>query len=98
MIIHRGKFVAQATTAELAARAAGGIRVRSPEVERLRAVLEEAGIRVAAADGDLLSVADTTAAQVGELAAASRIVLHELVAEASSLEQAFLELTSQEAP
>jgi len=98
VIIHRGKFVAQATTAELAARAAGGIRVRSPEVERLRAVLEEAGIRVAAADGDLLSVADTTAAQVGELAAASRIVLHELVAEASSLEQAFLELTSQEAP
>jgi len=98
VIIHRGKFVAQATTAELAARAAGGIRVRSPEVERLRAVLEEAGIRVAAADGDLLSVADTTAAQVGELAAANRIVLHELVAEASSLEQAFLELTSQEAP
>ena len=98
VIIHRGKFVAQATTAELAARAAGGIRVRSPEVERLRAVLGEAGIRVAAADGDLLSVADTTAAQVGELAAASRIVLHELVAEASSLEQAFLELTSQEAP
>jgi len=31
---------------------------------------------------------------VGEIAAAKGIVLHELVAESASLEQAFLELTS----
>jgi ABC-2 type transport system ATP-binding protein len=97
VIIHRGKFVEHATTAELAARAAGGIRVRSPQADRLRAVLEQAGIKVSASDGDLLSVADTTTAQVGDLAAANGIVLHELVAETSSLEQAFLELTSPEA-
>jgi ABC-2 type transport system ATP-binding protein len=94
VIIHRGKFVEHATTAELAARAAGGIRVRSPQADRLRAVLEGAGIKVSAADGDLLSVADTTTAKVGDLAAANGIVLHELVAETSSLEEAFLELTS----
>jgi ABC-2 type transport system ATP-binding protein len=94
VIIHRGKFVEHATTAELAARAAGGIRVRSPQADRLRAVLEQAGIKVSAADGDLLSVADTTTAKVGDLAAANGIVLHELVAETSSLEEAFLELTS----
>jgi ABC-2 type transport system ATP-binding protein len=94
VIIHRGKFVEHATIAELAARAAGGIRARSPQADRLRAVLEEAGIRVAAADGDLLSVSNTTTAKVGELAAANGIVLHELVAETSSLEEAFLELTS----
>jgi ABC-2 type transport system ATP-binding protein len=94
VIIHRGKFVEHATTAELAARAAGGIRVRSPQADRLRALLEQAGIKVSASDGDLLSVADTTTARVGDLAAANGIVLHELVAETSSLEQAFLELTS----
>jgi ABC-2 type transport system ATP-binding protein len=94
VIIHRGKFVEHATTAELAARAAGGIRVRSPQADRLRAVLEEAGIKVSAPDGDLLSVAETTTAKVGDLAAANGIVLHELVAETSSLEEAFLELTS----
>jgi ABC-2 type transport system ATP-binding protein len=94
VIIHRGKFVEHATTAELAARAAGGIRVRSPQADRLRAVLEQAGIKVASADGDLLSVVDTTTAKVGELAGANGIVLHELVAETSSLEEAFLELTS----
>jgi ABC-2 type transport system ATP-binding protein len=94
VIIHRGKFVEHATTAELAARAAGGIRVRSPQADRLRAVLEGAGVKVSASDGDLLSVADTTTAKVGDLAAANGIVLHELVAETSSLEEAFLELTS----
>jgi ABC-2 type transport system ATP-binding protein len=94
VIIHRGKFVEHATTAELAARAAGGIRVRSPQADRLRALLQQAGIKVSASDGDLLSVADTTTARVGDLAAANGIVLHELVAETSSLEQAFLELTS----
>ena len=96
VIIHRGKFVVQATTAELVARAAGGIRVRSPQAMELRVALEEAGVKVASSEGDLLTVADGTAAKVGEIAAAKGIVLHELVAESSSLEQAFLDLTSPE--
>jgi ABC-2 type transport system ATP-binding protein len=99
VIIHRGKFVVQATTAELVARAAGGIRARSPQADRLRAALEEAGVKVASSEGDLLTLADATTAQVGEIAAAKGIVLHELVAESSTLEEAFLDLTSQkEAP
>ena len=96
VIIHRGKFVVQATTAELVARAAGGIRVRSPQADQLRAALDEAGVTVASSDGDLLTVAEATTAQVGEIAAAKGIVLHELVAESSSLEEAFLDLTSPE--
>jgi ABC-2 type transport system ATP-binding protein len=94
VIIHRGKFVEHATTAELAARAAGGIRVRSPQADRLRTVLEQAGIKVSASEGDLLTVTDTTTARVGDLAGANGIVLHELAAETSTLEEAFLELTS----
>jgi ABC-2 type transport system ATP-binding protein len=96
VIIHRGKFVVQATTAELVARAAGGIRARSPQADRLRAALEQAGVKVASSEGDLLTLADATTAQVGEIAAARGIVLHELVAESSSLEEAFLDLTSPE--
>ena len=94
VIIHRGKFVEQAATAELIARAAGGIRVRSPQADQLRAALEEAGVKVASSEGDLLTVADATTAKVGEIAAARGIVLHELVEESSSLEQVFLDLTS----
>ena len=94
VIIHRGKFVEHAATAELAARSAGGIRVRSPQVDRLRAVLEEAGIKVGSVEGDSAVASDTTTAQVGEVAAANGIVLHELVAEVSTLEEAFLELAT----
>ena len=94
VIIHRGKFVEHATTAELAARATGGIRARSPQVDRLRAALEEAGIKVSSVEGDLLVAVGTTAAKIGELAAANGIVLHELVAETATLEEAFLELTT----
>ena len=97
VIIHRGKFVEQAATAELVARAAGAIRVRSPQAGQLRAALEEAGVKVASAEGDLLTIADAATAKVGEIAAAKGIVLHELVAESSSLEQAFLDLTTPEA-
>jgi ABC-2 type transport system ATP-binding protein len=96
VIIHRGKFVEQANTAELVARAAGGTRVRSPQADLLRTALEQAGVKVASSEGDLLTVADTTTARVGEIAAAQGIVLHELVAESSSLEQVFIDLTTPE--
>jgi len=95
VIIHRGRFVAHATTAELAARAAGAVRARSPQAARLREVLEREGIAVSAIEPDGLS-ADTTPERVGELAAANGVVLHELVAEAGTLEEAFLELTGGE--
>jgi ABC-2 type transport system ATP-binding protein len=95
VIIHRGRFVAHATTAELAARVAGAVRARSPEVGRLREVLAAAGIAVTPLEPDGLT-ADTSPERIGELAAANGIVLHELVAEAGSLEEAFLELTGGE--
>ena len=96
VIIHHGKFVEQSSMAELIARAGGGIRVRSPQSVELRAALEEAGVKVASSEGDLLTVADATTARVGEIAAAKGIVLHELAAESPSLEQAFLDLTAPE--
>jgi ABC-2 type transport system ATP-binding protein len=96
VIIHRGRFVEQASTAELFARAGGGIRVRSPAADRLKAILDDAGLTVASAEADLLVVRDATTERIGELAAEHRIVLHELAAEKSTLEEAFLELTDHE--
>ncbi len=96
VIIHRGRFVAQSTTAELAARAAAGVRVRSPESERLRDVLARAGMSIAVLEEGALGVVDGTPERVGELAAEHGIVLHELVAERATLEEAFLELTAGE--
>jgi ABC-2 type transport system ATP-binding protein len=95
VIIHRGRLVTHEPVEQLTARTAGGTRVRSPQADRLRDALQSAGISVA--DGgaaDRLVVAAATE-QVGELAAANGIVLHELAAETSTLEEAVLELTAE---
>jgi ABC-2 type transport system ATP-binding protein len=92
VIIHRGRLVAHETVGELTARAAGGTRVRSPQATRLRELLEREGLD-ARGDGDRI-VTTAPAERVGELAAANGVVLHELVADAASLEEAFLELTA----
>ena len=94
VIIHRGRLVAHENVAELRAKAVGATRVRSPDADGLREALAREGID-AQADGDRVSTS-APAARVGEIAAANGIVLHELTAEAPSLEEAFLELTSGE--
>jgi ABC-2 type transport system ATP-binding protein len=94
VIIHRGKLVAHESVAHLRARTAGATRVRSPDAARLREALERQGID-ASGEGDLVSTS-AAAARVGEVAAANSIVLHELTAESTTLEEAFLELTAGE--
>ena len=96
VIVHRGKFVEQAPTAALAGRITGGIRVRSPQADRLRSLLGQAGLGVTSAEGDLIVVGDGSAERIGEVAAANGIVLHELAVEKATLEEAFLELTGHE--
>ncbi len=94
VIIHRGRLVRQATMAEVDAVAAGAARVRSPEAQRLAALLVEAGLE-ARAIGDGALAVSAPPERVGEIAAEGRIVLHELTAERATLEEVFLELTSE---
>jgi ABC-2 type transport system ATP-binding protein len=94
VIIHHGRLVAQEPLAALTARTAGGTLVRSPDAERLRERLAEAGIE-AAVDGQSLRVS-APPARVGEVAAAGAVVLHELREEGASLEEIFLELTGEQ--
>jgi ABC-2 type transport system ATP-binding protein len=96
VVIHRGRLVAQASTAELAARVKSRVRVRSPQAERLRELLTAEGIAAEFAGDGVLAVGEATTERVGELAAAGGVVLHELVAETATLEEAFLELTAGE--
>jgi ABC-2 type transport system ATP-binding protein len=96
VIIHRGRFITQSSTAELAARAAAGVRVRSPQSDQLRQILHANGMSVVETDGGALGVVEGTPERIGELAAANNIVLHELTTEKATLEEAFLELTGGE--
>jgi ABC-2 type transport system ATP-binding protein len=95
LIINRGRLVHEARLDELTATVGGAVRVRSPQAARLAEALGNDGITATASD-HTLHVAGVTTERVGEIAAAAGVVLHELVAEQSSLEEIFLELTADE--
>jgi ABC-2 type transport system ATP-binding protein len=95
VIINRGRLVEHLPLRELEARATAGTRVRSPRAPDLRDALAGAGIESTAID-DHRFVARAAPDRVGEIAAANGIVLHELVAESSTLEDVFLSLTEGE--
>ena len=96
VIINKGKLVTFEPLAQLTTHISGGVRVRAPGAHRLHKELEAHGIRSSLLDGDELLVEGAPSAQIGELAFAAGIPLHELVPEASSLEDIFLELTAKE--
>ncbi|GGM67350.1 ABC transporter ATP-binding protein [Longimycelium tulufanense] len=94
VVIGRGKLIAQSTTGEFVERASGtSVRVRTPQLERLRTALAgTAGTTVRVDEGALL-VNGMTSDQVGEVAATQGVVLHELSPQRGSLEEAFMRLT-----
>jgi ABC-2 type transport system ATP-binding protein len=92
VVIDRGRMVTQGPVSQLTA--GGSVRVRSPDLAALRAALDRAGMAATAqADGSLLVDAED-AARVGDLAFRAGLPLHELTPLATSLEEAFLALTS----
>jgi ABC-2 type transport system ATP-binding protein len=66
--------------------------VRSPQLEQLRSVLLRKDLHVRD-DGDGLIVSGMDSAELGTLAAAEGVVLHELSPQRGSLEEAFFHLT-----
>ncbi|TWD81129.1 ABC-2 type transport system ATP-binding protein [Kribbella amoyensis] len=99
IVIGRGRLIAQSSTTEFVDRASGTtIKVRSPQLDQLQGVLHEQQLvtrlgqdetqnKVLFVDGNL------TTDQIGEVAAAQGIVLHELTLQRGSLEQAFMQMT-----
>ncbi len=106
IVIGRGRLIADASTAEVITKGTTkSVRVRTPDADRLSDLIRSEGGTVApaepppgapaAADGTgLFEVTNMDAARIGELAASASVVLHELTPIAS-LEEAFMELTSE---
>lgn len=86
VVIGRGRLITATSMAEFLRRDSV-VRVRSPQLDDLARLLPQAR-----RDGDALLVEGGTEA-IGELAAAHGIVLHELSARQTSLEEAYLGLT-----
>ena len=70
------------------------VRIRSPQATELADLLKAKNAEVEDVEPGLLEVRGAEASAVGELAATSRIVLHELTPVASTLEEAYMSLTA----
>ncbi|HEY5231680.1 MAG TPA: ABC transporter ATP-binding protein, partial [Galbitalea sp.] len=86
-----------APVADIIALAAGNaVRVRTPDADRFAKELASTDVTVNVTEPDLIVVNGLPAARIGELAASSRVVLHELTPLAGSLEDAYLALTEDD--
>jgi ABC-2 type transport system ATP-binding protein len=106
IVIGRGKLLADAATEEVISSGSGqSVRVRTPDPGRLTELITAEGGKAVLATADhpdaqtagqapVLIVTGMPAARIGELAASASLVLHELTPQLASLEEAFLELTS----
>ncbi len=87
VVVHAGRVVAAGPVAELTR---PRVFVRTPASVQLAAALARAGLHVDVhPDGGGLQVADATTAQVGDIAAALGVPVHELRVETSSVEDIF---------
>jgi len=95
VVIGRGRLVTEGPTDVLTASV--GVSVRSPSADVLAEALRADGATVAV-EADSLTVTGTSIERVGEIAARAGVVLHELRARTTTLEEAFLELTEGGTP
>jgi ABC-2 type transport system ATP-binding protein len=94
IVVGRGRLIADTSVDEFVSRASGNVvRVRSPQADDLAGQLAATGVTIVAVEPGLLEVTGLTAPQIGEAAAGRGIVLHELMPQQVSLEEAFMDLT-----
>ncbi|WP_329788464.1 ATP-binding cassette domain-containing protein [Lentzea sp. DG1S-22] len=94
VVIGRGKLITQSTTQEFIERSTGNsVLVRSPQLFKLGPLLVDKGFTVRDGADGALSVTGATSDQIGDIAAANDVVLHELSPQRGSLEEAFMQLT-----
>ena len=95
IVIGKGKILADAPVAEIIdSTHHQSVRVRSPQATQLAEALSRDGITITSDEPGLLQVTGIDAAGIGDLAARSGIVLHELTPVTSTLEDAYMELTA----
>jgi ABC-2 type transport system ATP-binding protein len=95
VVIGRGRLIADTTVDDfITSNTEATVLVRSPEAHRLAGALTSIGASVVSGDNGSLLVTKAASSQIGELAHTSGIALHELSPQQASLEDVFMELTS----
>jgi ABC-2 type transport system ATP-binding protein len=95
VIVSHGKLRAQGTLESITSGVAeASMHARTPEADRLCAVLAEANVRFRRLSHDLVAVDGMTPEQLGPLLATNQIILYELTNQGADLEAIFLSLTT----
>ena len=95
IVIGQGQLLADTSLAGFAEQVAGGsVRVRTPEVGRLRDLIARPGVSVSSDQPGVLTVTGMESDDIGIIAGHAGIIVYELVPQRASLEEAFLDLTS----
>jgi ABC-2 type transport system ATP-binding protein len=94
VVINHGRVVAQGPLAQLAGARETAVTVRTPQVDRLTAVLAAAGATTTILSTDQLEVRDLPQEAVAEAAAGAGIPLYALGSATTSLEDLFFSLVS----
>jgi ABC-2 type transport system ATP-binding protein len=94
IVVGRGRLIADVSMQELTRSATSThVLVRSPDADRLRAVIAAPDVTVSSSQRDVLEVTGVTSEQIGRIAAEQGIVLFELTPQQASLEETFMAMT-----
>jgi ABC-2 type transport system ATP-binding protein len=95
IVVGRGRLIADTSVTEFIERASSGkVKVRSPQASQLRELLVGSEVTVSSSEAGTLEVSGLTSDQIGQTASDHSITLYELAPHQTSLEEAFMELTS----
>src|SRR2546430_169611 len=95
VVVGRGRVIADASVADLiAAASADRVTVRTPARDEAMTVLARAGAEPAATARDIITVSGLTSERVVKLLSDNSVPFTELSAHRASLEEAYIELTS----
>ena len=97
VVVGRGRLIADTTVAEFvrSASSEAAMRVRSSDSGLLAELLKAGGAKVQIPEPGVLEVHGCDGEQIGDLALANRIAVHELTAQEISLEDAFMRITRE---
>ncbi|WP_030665165.1 ABC transporter ATP-binding protein [Streptomyces cellulosae] len=95
VIIGRGRLLADTTVdAFVQQSGGGGVKVSTAEAGKLRSLLAAPDVTISSSSAEELLVFGRDAREIGAIAAAHGVALYELTPQSVSLEEAFMELTS----
>jgi ABC-2 type transport system ATP-binding protein len=94
IVIGRGTLITQGSIDSLTATAKGTVFVRGANHEQLVAALKAHGAETTEVNDEGVTVSNLSAEQVGQIAFDAKVVLFELTPQRASLEEVFMDLTS----